>query len=928
MRERARLASAATCWIVSAACSSSEPRFHLEAEGEAAPALRAALADLAQDLERLGLEPAEDPPSEDEPCVEDLLRVRVYAPTAAETERLGAEGYELTEERCGGQGRRLDLRAGGLLSSQWAVYEVAKQLGVRYFHPEQTFHPEAPRWPESFARVEKPAFMLRYISVHRTHPVELSAPLDADPELMALHQRRWVDWCVKNRMNYATGFDHEFVGSYAYDRGFPRRTGFNLLNSQQGMRPVIDPDDPRAEEEQIRSAIERVMGEEPELPAPSYFGFQFNPSEFTEADDQATVRRLEQIAGYFQANHPEVLLFTINHGTAGEPTPHHGLRFFDLPKLAPPNLGVQIHSLMFYDLDRPAPVYGNQDFRFLLDFARTEAPKRRIVHYPESSWWLTFDLPVPLYLAPVTIDARQRDVDLLRDLLSTSPADPTGVYGHQLFSSGQEWGYWLIDWCFAEQSWSLANTGTRCFEDFASIFRARDVVLEVLEAVRASQVEDLRDPEILRYLVGSDRETELALEAGIDFHPLPPGPAAVLNLDDAGAAALEVRSLRPLERIRDTYHRHADRLEAVLSEEPEAARPWLEEVVHGLRIFALRAEHGLEIYRTAVALRAALAARDLQAVGVASAGLDRARALTEEARAIVRVREASYRYPPALTIAGDEPGAPGARPNRTIYPYRYLSRTHRMFYWERPNQQLAELFGEGLELVRVSHRVMLPSERLSVSLLEEAASLLVDWGEGSPATTLEPKQFSAEGLYPWTLDAELSRGVLHHEDEVAVVGRRFVFKKGDVQVESPAGAELIDGFLPGFEIGLGDDGRPFLVVGRIDDRGELAARGSLERRAREGLSSPAAPWSLSLSGIGPITLDAASFTLDASSSTARVIIDGQVESADIVALVVSVGGFDLVGAKKIVAEALGYSAETLPATLRFRVLGRGREIQP
>ena len=60
-----------------------------------------------------------------------------------------------------------------------------------------------------------------------------------------------------------------------------------------------------------------------------------------------------------------------------------------------------VHPLMFYDLERPAAgVYGNQDFGALLSFIRAQQAERPIVHYPEASWWLTFDLPVPLYLAP------------------------------------------------------------------------------------------------------------------------------------------------------------------------------------------------------------------------------------------------------------------------------------------------------------------------------------------------------------------------------------------------------------------------------------------------------------------------------------------------------------------------------------------------
>ncbi|MDT8286639.1 MAG: hypothetical protein RQ748_05975, partial [Elusimicrobiales bacterium] len=151
-------------------------------------------------------------------------------------------------------------------------------------------------------------------------------------------------------------------------------------------------------------------------------------------------------------------------------------------------------------------------------------------------WWLTFDLPVPLFLSPATIEARAHDVALIREHLAAE-GDATGLYGHELFTTGQEWGYWLIDYCFARISWNADFDDDACFADFADRFRGADEILAVLQAVRDRQVADLRDPEILRLLVGSDDETEVAEQVGIRFHPLPAPPAAVLGWDQARAAA-------------------------------------------------------------------------------------------------------------------------------------------------------------------------------------------------------------------------------------------------------------------------------------------------------------------------------------------------------------------------------------------------------
>src|SRR5690606_12982655 len=151
----------------------------------------------------------------------------------------------------------------------------------------------------------RPAFRRRSMHVHRTHPVELSPPLDRGPD-MAGYQRRWIDWNVKMRQTSLDGWDERYVHDYAYERGFPREAGFSLLGSQQGGRPILDPDDPRPEPEQIAEAIDEVMAPVAGQPDPAIFGFQFNPSEFTVADDVVTVERLRFITEYMSQRYPGV----------------------------------------------------------------------------------------------------------------------------------------------------------------------------------------------------------------------------------------------------------------------------------------------------------------------------------------------------------------------------------------------------------------------------------------------------------------------------------------------------------------------------------------------------------------------------------------------------------------------------------------------
>lgn len=914
------------------------PSIQVHVPGDLEPGARPAVDDLVRELSLLSdqlVGMAELPAP---PCVPGAVHIAVLGHGRDEQGRLVApdlepQAYAISETRCADDGRRIVLRGGSLLSGQWALYDLLMRLGVRYFHPEQTLYPERLSWPaEAMDVVARPAFRSRSLHVRRAHPVELSPPRDASALGidMAAYQRRWIDWNIKMRQTAVDGWIARLVGNYAYERGFPRHTGFDVLRSQRGGRPIIDPDDPRPESEQIVEAIDVAMAPQDGQPAPSRF--RFSPSVFPVANEEHTVNRLTLITEHLSASYPEVDIYTINHGIWQEPGDVYGVRFFDLPQLAPRALGVQVHPFMFYDLERPAAgVYDNQDYRHMREWLMAQQGVRRIEHAPEASQGMTFDLSVPLYLAPVTLEARQHDIDLLAPFLAADDAATTGVHGHRLFSSGQEWGYWLIDYCVAQMTWSLGMTHEACLRDFTDQLAGGGEIFAVLEEVTARQVDDLRDPALVRFLVGSDDETETQAQEGIVEHPLPPRPGAVLVGDDAAAAAQ--RSLAPLRAMAEDYHAWANRVEAVLSLQGPAQAPWVREIRDGLRVFALRAEHAVAVYETALALRAALAARDMIAVAAARPGLDRARAITEQARAVVYGRELDYRYPDQLAIAGDERGTEGAIENDTIYPFRVLSRTHRMFYWERPDEQLATLFGEGVEAVEgleVSARIVKQGTPVKVRwLTSDLLGLEMRWGDNEVAGVLEPHLYGAQGVYRWLLKAALPTGVVQHEDDAVVVARRMVFAQGSLQMVMPAVPKIVDSLLPGFVVGLGnDEAADFMALGRIDGKASVATRGAIWRRDRVDLASVPEDFELRLDDIGALTVYGARFTIEegASLDDRRLIFEGELATKEILDILMNeVDGFELNDATILVAGFLGYTPDTLPKHVAFRVAAQGSE---
>lgn len=60
-------------------------------------------------------------------------------------------------------------------------------------------------------------------------------------------------------------------------------------------------------------------------------------------------------------------------------------------------LGVLPHTVQHYGLDDPAPTYGNDGFAHVRDFIHQEAGRRRVLWLPETAYWVSFDIDIPLF---------------------------------------------------------------------------------------------------------------------------------------------------------------------------------------------------------------------------------------------------------------------------------------------------------------------------------------------------------------------------------------------------------------------------------------------------------------------------------------------------------------------------------------------------
>jgi hypothetical protein len=316
----------------------------------------------------------------------------------------------------------------------------------------------------------------------------------------------------------------------------------------------------------------------------------------------------------------------------------------------------------------------------MLEAAIDENKRRETWYWPESSYWVGFDTSVPLLLFPY-LDARWSDMETMARL---------GVSGHLTFSSGWEWGYWLVDWSIARWAWQITDNGrvrpTSPLSRLAELHDDRELQWLMGRALTLQNIY-LKDKELLRFMSALTPFSELPHPLDKPFQP-EPGFRYGWLLNEATAAeatqalaapvadlesyalrmgavvnllAVRIENLGKAGRIGDTQYR------------------LLSELERGLRVTALRASH------RALTLRALLANRKEHAGSsdhspVSEQLLAQARLVRQQAQALVQRQEGIYRYPVEWIAR--------RRPSLTAYPFGYLYPASRLFFWEREEEQV------------------------------------------------------------------------------------------------------------------------------------------------------------------------------------------------------------------------------------------------
>lgn len=558
---------------------------------------------------------------------------------------------------------------------------LQEQLGIRFVHPRQTLVPTYRHWPLKpvFSFSGKPRFPYQGFHLHTLHPMELTEQLH-NPHLPGAFQdvAAYLDWLARNGQNSFQFFLLREVDrtawiphirrivEYAHERGISCGVEISLAMLQQQafqaitlLRPV--PSYKRQVEETMAwlfqvpwdfITLESMMGEH--LPLIS----RLLPT---------AQRHLEQlVTGQYRR---KVLYAT--HVISQD-------KGKKVRRPLCPASGILIHTVMCYSVSEPkAPVYGNRNQQFMLDAAREEAAVRETWYWPESSYWVGFDSSVPLLLLPY-LDSRWHDLRVMELL---------GVSGHLTFSTGWEWGYWLVDWSIARWSWQYSDNGSQ--RPDGPLSRLADLypdarLQQLWQQALTLQNRYLKDKELLRLMAAATPFAELPPPFNLPFQPDPEVPLRRLlkKAGDTEPAAALKGSLADLEQYAAAMQQitghlgsriiRLKKLHSLSSYQVSLA----DELITGLQVTALRARHRNLTMQALIAKR-----RDsMGGEAACDAYLKQAEVVRRQALLLVRQQESRYRYPVELLAT--------RRTSLTAYQFGYLYPTARLFFWEREEAQV------------------------------------------------------------------------------------------------------------------------------------------------------------------------------------------------------------------------------------------------
>ena len=400
-------------------------------------------------------------------------------------------------------GRSSNLnRLQSLRGVNYGSYAVLQDLGFKFLHP---LKPQSSDLNLEFAnllktsRTEEPYWETRGAHLHTMHPLELtnllngwgvSGPDDIDGWTQMLpYWSLYLEWLTAHKQNSVEWILLASPKSASFNQSNERQTRLLKLTSmakalglevgivtpvrfvqQNGWTLLRDHKARKNKPNEVQDNITEILSNLNWILncGFTYVGGELGEGEFTSTQPETTILELNAIADHLSRQNPPVpyrvkIHISQNQKAKGylDPMTKKDINFNYLPLYTNSNVGVMPHTVQIYSLSDPAPTYENKNFTDMFRFLKMGAAgtinktQREVIFYPETSYWVSYDVDVPLFL-PVYPYRRVHDLRLIAqdELSGDMKRSSSRMNGQIFFSSGWEFGYWFNDVITAEAAWN------------------------------------------------------------------------------------------------------------------------------------------------------------------------------------------------------------------------------------------------------------------------------------------------------------------------------------------------------------------------------------------------------------------------------------------------------------------------------------------
>ncbi len=384
----------------------------------------------------------------------------------------------------------------------YGSYAVLQDLGFKFLHPLKPqltdLNLDITRLLKT-SRTEEPYWETRGAHLHTMHPLELTNLLNGwganGPEdtaswtQMLPYWSLYLEWLVAHKQNSVEWILLASPNSEAFNQSnerqlrlqkltsmakalglevgivtpvrFVQQNGWTLLRNHKARKG--QPNEVEENIAEILSNLDWILN-----CGFTYVGGELGEGEFTSTKPETTILELNAIADHLAQKNPPVpyrvkIHVSQNQKAKGykDPMTQKEINFNYLPLYTNSNVGVMPHTVQIYSLSDPAPTYENDNFFDMFRFLKMATSRmvnntnREVIFYPETSYWVSYDIDVPLFL-PVYPYRRLHDLRLIAqdELSGDMKRNSTRMNGQIFFTSGWEFGYWFNDVITAEAAWN------------------------------------------------------------------------------------------------------------------------------------------------------------------------------------------------------------------------------------------------------------------------------------------------------------------------------------------------------------------------------------------------------------------------------------------------------------------------------------------